>query len=654
MVSFGGLSFLNNNSVNDFLESIKPEFLKLVTMHSVILTSFEDKENEVLDIAKYYSYPRIGTYLAAAKSCDDKFLFSDSNEPSNLNLLYENVLNLMVNSKSPFAEGITAIAAGFTAIKLMRRLPINNDLKNLDSALHYEKRYVEELDKIISLYCKTTDSKSNSLIENKSEINQSFNSFYLAFNLDKNTIPSNLFDTGEIAEILELNNQTVKTYESLKVESDYYAFAYIYLSSIEDNIVSKKAKSTTLKLLNGFSLNSIIDKLAITINQLTLNNNEEIDSNLIVSPNLTKYEFKDIQIIKKNLYPEISNSYDAKIIKFNLLNQLAYLKFDARRLSSIVNRELIIIDFQQIEKKVLIKNILNSNNTFEYKGEWRENQNYQINDLVDYNGEIYYAINENLNSLPSNSDWQIVTITSNNLIDNKDLAKPLTSLIWGSYPDYNFLDFFGPKSTIIDVEKGSVNKVSTSTSSVANTEDLCIKYPPDTFYFKFSEGVSFISGDLKLSLSSINLKKIPELESYLDLNGYLTLNFKEVYSVSTIILELNKLLFKISIHTGILAPIVKNSAIQFIPFQAAKSYQHIIDIIKLPAGLEIARGNIYKTCSEFYSLPQSLVLKVLKTKEEESQIEIKTLNNSNKLNSSEYKKSNNAFIIVKEKINLIQ
>ena len=660
MPTFGGLSFTNNSSISDFLNSIQAEFIDLVLCHSIFLKCYKDRNAEILNIAKHYSYPRIGLYLASAKRCDDGFLFSDLNDPGNLSLLYQNVVDIMTDPNSPFAEGITAIAAGYTAVKLIRQLPINNNFRNVEVAKDFEENYRLELDKLIELYCKT-DSQQVPVISTKNISCESGNTFYLALSIDPNSLPPQVFDTGSLTDVLELDTGYVKTYDSLQIEGNHLAFAYVYLSTTNNlatvNNVGE-AKEIAFKLNNGTSLERLIDLIALNINKLTLPSDGIAISNIIASPNVTQYEFKNIEKIKKNLYSEATGVYQGKKVRFNLLDRVAYLNFDARKLSATINRELLILNFLTYDKVDFISRLL-GDRSINYAGYWDTNTEYKKDDLVDYLNNIYIAEFDSQSENPESSiSWSIITIESKDLLLYKQYAKShIDSLDYGLCPERRYLDSFGPKSIILDVEKGTVTESSAS-STIENIQDTCLEYPPDTFYFQFGVGITSVTGWLKINLSSVDLEQYPEYKYLLDLNGNLNIYLDGVQSIAEIVLKINRVLFQVSKKSGILSAIVRSNALQIIAFKPSQyNINHIIDLVNLPAGLEIAVGNIVQVCSEYYSSPRSLILKVENKTIPQAQGEVNDLNIKedfclfSAVKKMEYRSANSRLPKVKDKLN---
>lgn len=161
MSNFGGLSSaapepLDGNDLKSFLTQVESSFVQMVLVHSVILKPFTQRVPEVLAVAELQSYPRIGLILAAAKNLDNSFLFADRSAITDLRLLRERVAFFMFSNQSPFSEGITRIAAALTASVLIRQIPINKDVSNIDLGTVIEKNAIADLDRIIQLYKGTT------------------------------------------------------------------------------------------------------------------------------------------------------------------------------------------------------------------------------------------------------------------------------------------------------------------------------------------------------------------------------------------------------------------------------------------------------------------------------------------------------------------
>ena len=224
--SFGGFS---GPDIEDFLSSIQSDFVSMVTSNSVILNSYQSKQDEVIRIASKQVYPRIGLRLAAAKNLDNSPLFSTLNytqaqlasvSNSNARLsLYANVVTLMTDVSSPYSQGITNVAASLTAAILIKSVPINNDLKNIDLGDGIEKSAFADLDRIVELYTGSSDTSLPLTLEE---------SIYLTLDIDKSTLPASYFNVGSVNEIIDIEKSqpaaNVRTLDSLTIPSDKLAF----------------------------------------------------------------------------------------------------------------------------------------------------------------------------------------------------------------------------------------------------------------------------------------------------------------------------------------------------------------------------------------------------------------------------------------------
>ena len=361
--SFGGFS--GNPDIESFLNSIKADFVSMVTSNSVILESYQRKQDEVIRIALKQVYPRIGLRLSAAKNLDNSPLFSTLNytqsqlaTASNTNIrlgLYENVVTLMTDASSIYSQGITNVAASLTADILIKSIPINNDIKNIDLGDGIEKNAFADLDKIVELYKGNEASNTNNaLLPTNFE-----ESIYIALDIDKTTLPASYFNVGEVNEVINIEkaypSANVRALNNLTIPSNKLAFGWYYISGTEyEDVQSTDVDSLvpSVRILpplegaflvnNNDTSEDIIFNLANELNDAGLSR----DTNVIASPNLGSLTSTSVVLPKKKIYPdEVDKSYDKKIASFRLQTKLDYLNFTARRRSSIVNRELIILKF---------------------------------------------------------------------------------------------------------------------------------------------------------------------------------------------------------------------------------------------------------------------------------------------------------------------
>lgn len=624
--SFGGFS---GPDIEDFLSSIQSDFVSMVTSNSVILNSYQSKQDEVIRIASKQVYPRIGLRLAAAKNLDNSPLFSTLNytqaqlasvSNSNARLsLYANVVTLMTDVSSPYSQGITNVAASLTAAILIKSIPINNDIKNIDLGDGIEKNAFADLDRIVELYTGSSDTSLPLTLEE---------SIYLTLDIDKSTLPASYFNVGSVNEIIDIEKSqpaaNVRTLDSLTIPSDKLAFGWYFISGTEYEDVSSTdtdslvPKVTILPPLEGaFLVNNndtsenIVSNLADELNDAGFNRN----TNIIASPNLGLLTTNSLLLNKKKLYPnEVDKTYDKKVASFKLQTKLDYLTFTPRRRSSIVNRELIIFRFFTINKVNLAQSKL-ANNTdftgiiFTYKNEWNNLTNYGIGNIVDYNSKVYVCKQTSTNNIPSISTnyWVSLFADSDELANYKSISQDyIEGLIYGLTNNFTTLDKKGPKSILLDVEKGDLKVVSSNSKLNKDTNLI------NTFYFKLADPLLLVNGVLKVRVSSTKLLDTPEIFSFLNpIDKTLDITLINA-TAEDVALEILKAVYQISQYTNTLSALVYPYALEFTAFKRTKEeVQEVIDIIQVPPGLNIATGTSIVEKTSYKNKARSLVIEAI-------------------------------------------
>ena len=630
--SFGGFS--GNPDIESFLNSIKADFVSMVTSNSVILESYQRKQDEVIRIALKQVYPRIGLRLSAAKNLDNSPLFSTLNytqsqlaTASNTNIrlgLYENVVTLMTDASSIYSQGITNVAASLTAAILIKSIPINNDIKNIDLGDGIEKNAFADLDKIVELYRGNEASNTNNaLLPTNFE-----ESIYIALDIDKTTLPASYFNVGEVNEVINIEkaypSANVRALNNLTIPSNKLAFGWYYISGTEyEDVQSTDVDSLvpSVRILpplegaflvnNNDTSEDIIFNLANELNDAGLSR----DTNVIASPNLGSLTSTSVVLPKKKIYPdEVDKSYDKKIASFRLQTKLDYLNFTARRRSSIVNRELIILKFFTLDKVSLAQTKLAANisftgTTFTYIGNWTNSTNYEKGNIVDYNSKVYVCKQSSTNNIPSTSTdyWFSLFANSEELAIYRGISQDyVEGLVYGLTNSFTNLDKKGPKSILLDVEKGDLKIVSSTSNVTKDTNSI------NTFYFKLSDSSVLVSGVLKLRVSSTKLLDVPEIFSFLNpIDKTLDITLTNA-TAEEVAVEILKAVYQISQYTDVLSALVYPYALEFTAFKRTKEeVQEVIDIVQVPSGLDVATGSSIVEKTPYKNKARSLVINAI-------------------------------------------
>jgi len=625
--SFGGFS--GNPDIEAFVNSISTDFVNMVVSNSVILESYQRRPNDVINIAIRQVYPRIGLRLAAAKNLDNSPLFatlafaqSQLASPGNDGLrhtLYENIIRLMTDVSSPYSEGITNVAASLTAAILIKSIPINTDIKNIDLGENIEKRAFEDLDRIVELYKGNELNVAASTINTETTLQQSI---YISLDIDKTTLPANWFNVGNVDERIVIEqaypSANVKILESLTISSDKIAFGYYFISGTEFESVSSTDTGflnpeltifppleDTFTIKSGDTSEDIITNLADSLNDAGLTR----DTNIIAAPNLGTLLSTSISTFKQKLYSnEVDKTYDRKPATFKLQPRIDYLSFSPRRVSSVINRELIILKFYTLDKVSLATTKLSQLNipSFTYIGTWDNSTNYSIGNIVDYNSRSYVCKQDSLDNVPNSSAdyWELLFSPHENLSTYRNISQDyVEGLLYGLENDFTKLDKLGPKSLLLDVKEGTLKTIGGRESSAASNSLI------NTFYFKLEEGFTSVTGLLKLRCASTKLTDVPEIFSFLNSTDK-TLDINLVNATAEdVALEVLKAVYTISQYTDVLSALVYPHALEFTAFKRTKEeVKEVIDILQIPEGLEIATGTSLIERTPYKPKPRSLIV----------------------------------------------
>lgn len=621
MSNFGG--FATNRDLSTWLQANSVDFAAMVVSYSSLLKPYLTKLDELTRVTQRQVYPRIGLILAAAKNADNTYLFADSTDTTDMNKLYENVISLMTAEGSPFSEGITNVAACMTAAILIKQLPINSDIKNIDLGNELEKGAIADLDRIVHLY---RDTVADSLSVNVKGIEVNQTTIYVALDINKNTLPASYFDVAPVDQAIQIETAypaaNVTCLETLNIPSSKVAFGWYYISSTEGEskdssgnsvLVVKPPIENAFFVRDGYTPDDLVEILAEELNSLTL----QADANIISSPNRGELSLRNVALPKKKLYDSADNTYDKKTAIFKLLQQVNYLSFDARRMSTIVSRELIILRFFSADKVNLasqsLASALPSSTVYTYQGDWNAAIEYTVGDVVDLGSNSVYCciLTGNLGKNPSSPTnvafWRRIYSEAGDLIARRNLCDGfIDGLVYGLSPSYTFLDKRGPKSLTLKVEKATVKSVTTADSSATATED---KYTADTFYFRMADGALSLTGDLRIRVSSTNLADFPEIVPLLAADGSLKIPLTGFTSAEDAALEALKALYKIGQFTDVLAALVQPAALQLTAFKKTQGeIKEVIDILQLPDGLEVATGIPATVKTEYRARPRSLII----------------------------------------------
>ena len=454
-------------------------FIKLVRPLCVLTQGVSFITDADILFQGYTQFNNIGLVLSAAKSRDNTQLFKSPTT-------YQAVLTLILNSE--YTHGLISVAAELTAANIIRSLPLNDSLKLIDRGNALETRAYSNLDRIIFLYTNNATGVANA--NNKKDGDTEY--FFFAPAIDKTTILENAFNVGLETEIINIAN--VQAAPSITVNNNHISFIYFNILKSEPGSPPLLNEGATI-VNNGETVENIVFRLTSEINDLcttvyTIGSNTFTFSNLLAAPTRTINRDTSLSIKKRDLYPN-TLTFKSKVANFTANLYSVYIEFSARRLSTIVATEAIIVRPITIHKASLLPNFIGNYSTV---------TTYNLNEIVIFNNEAYKSLQSaNTNNLVTNVlFWQLQNLSTvisgtNTLITKKNnyLFDSIEGLVVGKQSNdnllYSGLQPKGPLSTLIDVNKGVTNTTA-ALKTTSNDIDHAIEI--DTFYFSIANPIN--------------------------------------------------------------------------------------------------------------------------------------------------------------------
>jgi hypothetical protein len=323
--------------IDSLLNKNQAKFIKMVRRAGVTLKGsslFSDED--ILETAKEEAFPKIILRIAGLKDKEGNPIFQGIGSYIDYEGQYANIVRLITSL--PYERGILRVAGMFTASTLLRNIPLNSDLRFLDSCNDLEKQGIADLDTIVG----SLIANPEVLLNYGDQIDLVKAKFFFAYNLDLTTIPSFMFDavTGDSAI-----SDKVVTLKELRVPAAYKTYVWYYLTSID----STSYKEGLLEIFDGMTLDQLTQDLALAINDCSI----ALNTGLLASP--SKEPIKEIYNAYKKyeLYPESIDNRD-KIIQFTLFPEIYSIELANRNPSAEVLREMISIRTFQLPTELTI------------------------------------------------------------------------------------------------------------------------------------------------------------------------------------------------------------------------------------------------------------------------------------------------------------
>lgn len=571
-------SFGQSGPIRTYIETNREAFLDMVVSHSVLLSAYRRRQDEVVAIALQQAYPRMGLILSAARALDNTYLFGDTYP-----IIFQRVVEILSDSSGPFQEGLLAIAATLTASRLIASIPIDANVKNITLAENLEKAAITDLERLITLY-------KDGLVSGDLDVNKG-RTLYFALNLDLTSL--SYADFATINLDMSRPNTPVRQLETLDIDDDNYSYIYIYLSNktgpADGYVVSNSsALEIIVPMVNGYTIHDVISSVTMAINNATLG---VLDcTNLLVAPNAKRPRSVQLDIDSKSYFP----SELPKRTRASIWFEAVGMSLGVRRHDATIGRELMIMSAHTITLNEILPG---------YLGEWITDTTYAIGDVVRYNGLFYRALVAGLNPAPPSVEWEATTITPAMAIAARASSEyHIAGLLHSTEPDFSCMGEWGSRSLILEVKEGNYRALEPT---------LATDYELNTFYFRTTGP---LEGAVRLRISSSE----PTEESlvFLDTDDTLLIEVGNLTPMA-LVEAILQATYSISSHTEVLGAIrVDREGVPGITFtsfrESPREIREIIDLLAgddgFPATLEVGVGDEVANRSAYTIGPRSLII----------------------------------------------
>ena len=575
-------SFGQSGPIRTYIETNREAFLDMVVSHSVLLSAYRRRQDEVVAVALQQAYPRMGLILSAARALDNTYLFGDTYP-----IVFQRVVEILSDSSGPFQEGLLAIAATLTASRLIASIPIDANVKNITLAENLEKAAITDLERIITLYKDglVSGDGARELDTDKER------TFYFALNLNLDSL--SYTDFTSINLDTSRPNSPVRQLETLHIDSDNYSYVYLYLSNktgpTDGYVVSNSsAVEVIVPMVDGYTIHDVISSVTMAINNATLG---ALDcTNLLVGPNSKRPRSVQLDIDSKSYFPNELPKRTRASVWFETVG----MSLGVRRHDATIGKELVIMSAHTIALSAILPG---------YLGEWTAGTTYAIGNVVRYNGLFYRALVAGLNPAPPNARWEVVTITPAMAIAARASSEyHIPGLLHSTEPDFSSMGEWGSRSLILEVKEGNYKAMEPTPTT---------DYELNTFYFRTTGP---LEGTVRLRISSSQ----PTEESYtfLDTDDTLLIEVNGLTPMA-LVETLLQATYSISPYTGVLGAIhIDRDGVPGITFtsfrESALEIREIIDLLAgdggFPSKLEVGVGDEVANRSAYTTNPRSLII----------------------------------------------
>lgn len=537
---------------------VDESYINIVRSSNVLLKNNRSSNftADITDFCHYQSDPEIGLILSTARTTSGEYLFSGSGAQER----YQSVVDVMFNSV--FAAGIKRISAILTAAGLIGQIPLEGDLQQFKLSEAIRKQALTELDLIIDQINSNAGIAAVTAEDSNSSI-------FLALDIDPHSIPP-----GSTDNYLATNAKVLSQLE----QTDTIGACWFYISS---KLISNSQKTEGAFRVGNWSAARILEQLAIEVNSQCLNT---LVTNIVVSPSSQPRITTSFSRTREELNPQDPNP--DYLVSGNVNVALQTMEFNSRHLSNEFSREVLIVKFYSINKTSLVPNST-------YQGEW-EAGTYQANDIVSYADRDYYATTTTteIPGAPDTTEWILLNPSSGELLSYRSTPdqEGIPGLLYGSTNSYNLLSRTGLQSVIVTVTKGNTTANATALKANLNLQD--------TFFFRTITAPANNSViRYRVSTSPSNIQTLTYTTSSNPAQTCAELFLNSLYQHQAV--------------QEVLGALAQEAAVQMVAFKRTNiELRIIVDILEVPAGIEIAVGNSLDAPStlSWGNQPRSIVI----------------------------------------------
>jgi len=312
------------SDLSTYIESIvtSDKFLSSVRRASITLSDRGSiSDTVIIDTAIQDSFPRVILRIATTKTKEGNPVFNGLGMGSDYAEQEREVFKVI--TQEPFSSGLIRVVSSLTAAKLIRSLPLNTDLRFLDSSKFIEEQAIADLDSLIGILIDTPN-----LVESLIKETQSSN-FFFSQEIDLRTIPPYVFDQV-LDQIARLDN--VKLQEVIVIPDNTIAEVQISISNVDS------IKELRLPLKNGEVVSDVVAKIANLINEALIS----IQANLIASVTINPPIPTSLKYSKRELYGDNLNGH--KELTFTIYPSIHRIQIVAKSPTINTDKQLISIN----------------------------------------------------------------------------------------------------------------------------------------------------------------------------------------------------------------------------------------------------------------------------------------------------------------------